>query len=87
MLPFLAKKKMAGLVAQKHGHGMAVGGEVEMAHEDHESYALKMCMMEFLHAVERKEPVLMAKAFQEAFELLEMMPHIEAEHETMEGIE
>lgn len=81
MLPFLNKKKMAGAIMEKHGKSMAVGGEVIEANEDHESYALKMCMMEMLHAMERKEPVAMAKAFKEAFELLEMMPHVEAEHE------
>lgn len=88
MLPFLQKKKMAGLVMQRqNGPSMAVGGEIKMMEDDHESYALKMCMMEFLHAIERKEPVAMAKAFEEAFELLEMMPHVEAEHEEYGGME
>lgn len=87
MLPFLNKKKMAGLIMEKQGKGMAVGGEVMESNENHESYAMKMCMLEFLHAIERKEPVAMAKAFEEAFELLEMLPHVEAEHEGMEGLE
>jgi len=89
MLPIFAKKKMAGLIAQRMpgGQMMDVGGEVIESEESHDSYALKLCMTEFLHGIERKEPVVMAKAFKEAFELLEMMPHIEAEHEEYEGLE
>lgn len=82
MLPFLDKAKMAGLVMQRIGKGnVEVSTEEVEQGGDESSYALKMCMIEFMHAFERKEPVAMGKAFKDAFELLEMLPHDEVEHE------
>ena len=82
MLPFLAKRKMAGLITEHRGHQTEVGGEVESNGND--SYAMRMLMTEFLHAIERKEPELMAKAFKEAFELCELQPHLESGTEISE---
>jgi len=64
------KKKMAALV---------LGGPAPSDHGDEDG--LHEIMREFLSAVEAKDAEGMAEAFRNAFDVLESMPHEEAEHE------
>jgi len=76
MLPFLKNKQVkdAGVMTQMRAPD-------ESKPEDKELSGLEIAMEDFCNAHEHKDYKAMAKAFQAAFDLLELAPHDEIEHD------
>lgn len=73
------KKSVAGLIMAKRKPD---GGfeDVEQPEESKENYGLTACAEDILKAIEAKDAPALAKAFQDAFDVLETRPHDEPEH-------
>jgi len=64
------------MLERKKSQGMALGGEAEPDSDE----GLHAIAEELIQAVENKDAAHVASCLQDAFELLEMQPHEEAEH-------
>lgn len=79
MLPFLKPKTVAGLIVstrKKDGSGIE-----EQHSEGDEGAPIEACAEDLIRAVHAKDAKGVAAAFRAAFEILEMEPHEEADHD------
>ena len=82
MLPFLGKKSksVAGVIIQQR----KPDEKPEENQEDTHEMALEECAQALIDAVHSKNVKGVAQAMKDAFEILEMLPHNEIEHEGAE---
>ena len=81
-LPYLKPKNVAGLImAQRKAGGGQAEQPLDSQEESQENYALELCAEEIIRSVESKDPKRLYKALQAAFQVMELEPHEEVEHE------
>lgn len=80
MLPFLQKKsKQVGVIVEQR----SANGGLSKAYEDDGDApgALEACARDILEAIAAKDAKKLADAMHAAFQVMELEPHQEAEHE------
>lgn len=80
-LPFLKKRPVAGLIMEyRKPDGFSDKAPTE---EDQSDQGLTSCAEAAIRAVHAKDAAALAKAWQDAFEIMESRPHDEAGSEDM----
>ncbi len=74
MLPFLKNRRVAGTVMEYR----KPDGASEKAPEDEQDQSLISCAEAAIRAINAKDAEALAKAFQDAFDVMESQPHDEA---------
>lgn len=77
MLPFLQKKKVAGLIiSQRKPDENKEQSQDDSSNDD----ALKACARELIQAIGAGDEAGVARAIKSAFEILDASPHVEGPH-------
>ncbi len=76
-LPFLQKKKIAGVIIS---HRKPDGAGIQESHTEGEDPALEACAEDIIRAIHDKDAKHLALALRSAFECLESEPHKEGPH-------
>ena len=77
-LPFFQKRRETGLIVKtREPDGMMD----ESGPDESNDAGLEACAQDMIRACEAGDPKSMAAAFRAAFDILESLPHNEAEHE------
>ena len=80
MLPFMDKKRIAGIIISRKGKPDIEASAEVMAPEGDIAPELREAAMDMISALESKSPVALAKALKAAFEICDSYPHEEGEH-------
>lgn len=80
-LPYLKQKQVAGLIIQHR----SADGDKQDAPENEQYQGVIACAEAAIRAIHAKDASALAKAWQDAFEIMESQPHQEAEPTTNEG--
>ena len=75
-IPFLEKRKVAGLIIQRR----TPDGGHEDTPENHSEDGLRSCAQDLIKAVQTGNEERVAKALRDAFEILDSEPHEEGPH-------